>query len=85
MRQPGGGGAYQPLTETERRREPDEAAERDGTAARQERVAEQGDDEGSRPHRLLAAEARNELGGGNGGRLGHAPVRVCAQQMTHKN
>ena len=66
-----------------------QAAERDGAAARQQRVAEQGHDQRSGAQRALAAKARDELGGGGRRRGSRRRMHGCKckrsrRQMTHK-
>ncbi len=66
LREARGRGPHQPLIESERRRQGDQAAEGDGAAPRHDGIAEYGHDERTAAQRPLAAKARDEFGGGGG-------------------
>src|SRR5580658_10037308 len=59
-----GRGSYQPLIQSKRLRQGNQAAESDGAAARHEGVAENRHEERPTPQRPLAAETREEFCGG---------------------
>jgi hypothetical protein len=72
-------GAHQPLGQSERRRETDQAAEGDAPAARRDRIAQYGHKERAAAQRLLAPQAPEERAQTGVEWVGHIRLRGRAR------